>query len=103
MAQPESKLSLRIRKELAKEWPDCFTLKVWGSARMMGGLPDILGCVRGRFIGLEVKMPDKRSNTTEQQRLRISQIQRAGGIAGVVCSPAEAVEFVRKSLPKKLR
>lgn len=89
MSQRESNLSRRIMTELrlAKAW--CF--KVHGSEYMPAGLPDIIGCYRGRFFAFEVKLPEKRSNTSVMQDRMIAKIQAAGGLAQVVCSPEEAV------------
>ena len=72
-----------------------FCFKVHGSEWMMAGLPDIIVCAGGRFIGLETKVPDKRDNTSTVQEHVHSQIEAAGGDAFVVCSPDEAVARVR--------
>lgn len=52
------------------------------------GTPDVLACVQGRFVGLEVKRPG--GVATPLQRLRIEQIIEAGGVAAVVESASEA-------------
>jgi hypothetical protein len=93
MAQAESKLSRSIMTALRLEGWFCF--KVHGSEHMMAGLPDIIVCAEGLFIGLETKMPDKRNNTSARQDYVHGEIQAAGGYAGVVCSPEEAVHVVR--------
>jgi hypothetical protein len=56
---------------------------------MMAGLPDIIVCWRGRYIGLETKLPGGR--TSAVQDLRHHQIREAGGVAVVVHSVAEAL------------
>ena len=48
------------------------------------GVPDILTCIHGRFIGIEVKTPT--GNTTKIQEYQIDQINKSGGIAVVVTS-----------------
>jgi len=75
-----------------------FCFKVHGSEFMMAGLPDIICCAEGKFIGLETKLPHTRGNTSPRQELVHSQIRHAGGVAQVVCSPDEAVAVVRKAL-----
>jgi Holliday junction resolvase len=55
------------------------------------GIPDIICIVAGRFVGIEVKAPGKENNLTENQKTRIEEIQRAGGIA-FVASHVETVE-----------
>ena len=96
MSQPESKLSRRIMEKLrAKGY---FVFKVHGSEFMMSGLPDLIVCAEGRFIGLETKLPSTRNNVSPRQSLVHSQIQHAGGHASVVCSPDEAVRRVEEVL-----
>jgi len=96
MSQPEAKLSRRIMEALRLEGFFCF--KVHGSEFMMAGLPDIIVCANGYFIGLETKMPQSRGNVSPRQTLVHSQIEHAGGTARVVCSPQEALNVVRAAL-----
>ena len=42
-------------------------------------MPDIICCYKGRFLGLEVKLPS--GKLTELQKRAIEKINRAGGIA----------------------
>lgn len=59
-------------------------LKVWGGGFQKSGIPDILICINGRFIGCEVKAPDGRPSHLQIQNLR--QIDRSGGY-GVLLYP----------------
>jgi len=93
VSQPESRLSRRIMEALRGE--DAFVFKVWGSDHTMVGLPDLVGCYRGKFFALETKMPDKRKNTSVKQDYVMDLIRRAGGISQVVCSPEEALNILR--------
>lgn len=90
MSQAESKRSRKIMDALRIEGAFCF--KIWGNNHMMVGLPDIVGCYKGKFFGLEVKEPDKRSNTSTRQRYVMHKIQQAGGISCVVVDAREALE-----------
>lgn len=96
MTQAESKLSRDIMKKLRIEGYFCF--KVHGNEHMMAGLPDIIVCANGYFIGLETKMPEKRNHTSVRQDYVHSLIADAGGTAVVVTSPHEALEVVRRVL-----
>lgn len=96
MSQPEAKLSRKIMDAIRLEGYFCF--KVHGSEFMMAGLPDIIVCAEGQFIGLETKMPQSRGNVSPRQSLVHSQIEHAGGTAKVVCSPQEALNVIRESL-----
>ena len=55
-----------------------------GSNNPSSGVPDLLACVHGKFIGIEVKTPNGR--TTKIQDYQIDQINKSGGIALVVTS-----------------
>ena len=55
----------------------------------VSGIPDIICCCKGRFLGLEVKLPN--GKLTELQKRAIEKINRAGGIACRV----ESVEEVK--------
>lgn len=96
MSQRESALSRRIMEALRLEGYFCF--KVHGSEYMMAGLPDIIVCAEGKFIGLETKLPESRGNVSPVQRLVHTKIENAGGVAEVVCSIPEALSAVRKAL-----
>lgn len=61
-----------------------FVFKVHGSALMMAGLPDLIVCYRGKFIGIEVKMPGNKPSA--RQKFVHDQIRRAGGIVVVAYS-----------------
>lgn len=96
MSQPESKLSRKIMDRIRAEGYFCF--KVHGSEYMMAGLPDIIVCAQGLFIGLETKMPLERSNTSMRQDYVHGLIRAADGIAQVVCSPDEALAAISDAL-----
>lgn len=90
MSQPESRLGTNIRREIIKRGG--FIFKIHGGPTMMVGLPDLIVCYRGMFVGLEVKMPG--NNPTRIQERRIEEIQTAGGVAGVVRSVADAMALL---------
>jgi hypothetical protein len=59
---------------------DCWFLKYWGGAAYTkSGVPDLLICCKGRFMGIEVKAADGRPSDLQIYNLR--KIDRAGGIA----------------------
>ena len=79
---------------LRREGAFCF--KVWGSEHMMAGLPDIIGCYKGRFFGFEVKEPDKRDNVSKIQMKVHRELVQAGAVVAVVVWPEEAVAVLHK-------
>lgn len=46
------------------------------------GVPDIVGCYKGRFFGIECKA--KGNKPTELQRINLNKIEGMGGIALVI-------------------
>ncbi len=68
---------------------DVFFWKEHGGPYGASGIPDIICCYKGRFLGLEVKLPGGR--LTALQECAIEKINAAGGIARRV----ESVEDVR--------
>ncbi len=73
-----------IKKYLASLGGDAFFFKEHGGPYGMAGIPDIICCYKGRFLGFEAKLPNGR--LSELQRRAISKIIYAGGIAGRVGS-----------------
>lgn len=96
MAQRESRLSRKIQETLRAQGYFCF--KVHGSEMMMAGLPDIIVCAHGLFIGLETKNPETREDVSPRQAYVHDKIRQAGGGAIVVCSPAEALKAVADTI-----
>lgn len=96
MTQPEARLQRKIQDAIKAEGH--FVFKVHGSEYMMAGLPDLIVCAAGQFIGLEVKMPSTRTNTSARQDYVHGLIRESGGTAAVVCSPTEAIEAINETL-----
>lgn len=99
MSQRESKKSRDIMDALRAHGWFCF--KVHGSALMMSGLPDVVVCAEGYFIGLETKHQETRSGTSAAQDLRRDEIHAAGGFYRVATTPQEAVLVVQEFLRRK--
>ena len=57
-----------------------YFFKVHGSKFMPVGLPDIVCCYKGKFIGIEVKAPGKLYNQSDYQVIHMNNIRKAGGI-----------------------
>jgi hypothetical protein len=95
--QPEARLQRRIRKALEEYFFGSFWFKVHGGPYQSAGIPDLLGCVDGRFCALEVKVPGGKG-ATRLQLATIDKIRKAGGIAGVVTSSQEAIDLVQRSM-----
>jgi len=73
----EKKIEDQIKKHLKQR--GAYFIKVHGNAYMKKGIPDILACYRGHFLGIEVK--DIGKKPSEQQVIHIDNINIAGGTA----------------------
>lgn len=66
-------------------------LKVHGSIFQTAGVPDIIGCWKGRFVAVEAKMPG--NGPSQIQEYTISLLKKAGARVGVAYSVSEAIEI----------
>lgn len=78
-----------------KKSPRSFAWKTHGGMYGTAGIPDIIACMGGRFVALEVKQPG--GKPTRLQEITLGKIREAGGIAAVVTS----VEEVRSVLDEQ--
>ena len=67
-----------------------YFIKTHGDRFSKVGTPDILACVNGHFIGIEVKAPN--GKPSELQLYHIEQIKKAGGY-GVILYPKDFENF----------
>jgi Holliday junction resolvase len=88
----ESTLTRKILQALRSEGG--FWYKTHGSGYQMSGLPDIIGCYMGQFVGLEVKLPETTENLSPRQLAILSSIERAGGIQRVVATTLDALQVI---------
>ena len=88
---PESKLKADIKAYL-RTLPDTFFHSVPGAAFGKSGVPDIVVCCKGRYVGIEAKTYE--GAFSEWQKTRRAQIEAAGGI----CIFARSVDDVRAVL-----
>ena len=94
----ETALQARIRKALLREYPGAVMWKIHGGPSQAAGIPDLLGCIEGRLVGLEVKLPGGSHPVSSIQEAQLSAIRRAGGIAAVVRGTREALDVVAEGL-----
>lgn len=89
-AKPETLFRQKFQRKL-ELIPDSWFESI--QQKSIGGTPDKLGLVRGRFVGLEFKASAD-EKPTPMQLLKLSRIRAAGGIAEVVF-PENADEIFR--------
>ena len=83
-----------IKRYLASLGSDVFFWKEHGSVYGTNGVPDIICCYKGRFLGLECKLPGGR--LTKLQKRTIEKINRAGGIACRVENVEDAKRVIER-------
>jgi Holliday junction resolvase len=88
----EAQLSRNIVKALRKR--GAFAFKVFGGHYQRAGLPDVILCYRGRFVGLEVKLPGRESTLTDIQAHTLEEVRKAKGVARLITSVKEAEELL---------
>ena len=90
--QDETKLQREVQEYVRSIGGYC--CKMHGSIYMRSGIPDILCCIKGRFVGIETK--DGNNTLSQLQMAHGLQIMKAKGIF----IKAYSVEDVRKGLEK---
>ena len=76
-----------------KTVPHCFCWKTHGGMYGTAGMPDIIICLNGRFVALEVKTP--MGKLTKIQESTLNRIKDANGYAFKVTSLQEAKEIIK--------
>lgn len=88
----ESELITKISRYL-KTMDNLFFWKEHGGMYGTTGIPDLIVCYKGRFIGLECKVGKNKPTVLQAQM--IQQIIRAGGYALVVRSVDEVKQVIQ--------
>jgi len=84
----EQDIQAKIQKYLKAR--GAYVIKTITSNR--AGIPDILCCLEGRFIGIEVKLPGKQASPL--QLANGTMIEAAGGLFLVATSAEEVKNFI---------
>ncbi len=69
---------------------DAYYFKVWGGGFQQSGIPDVVACKNGIFIGIELK--SSTGKPSELQKYNIKQINESGGV-GIILFPEGFEEF----------
>ena len=76
-------------KQFLKE-RGCWVLKTWSNGIQRQGIPDLLVCCNGFFVGVELKA--EKGRPSDLQLWNINEIRKAGGIA-IVLYPDKFEQF----------
>lgn len=75
-----------------------YYFKVHGSKFMPVGIPDIICCFEGSFLGIEVKRPGAKNEQSEAQKVHERNIIKAKGTYLLVDSLEEVIDYVEAKL-----
>lgn len=70
---------------------NCWSVKFFANSYTKKGIPDILACVNGYFLGIEVKAPN--GIPSELQKHHVKKINESGGFA-IILYPKNYDDFV---------
>ena len=93
-----SNLKEKVVENKIKKWlkdKGYWFFKVHGSIFQPSGIPDILACINGKFVAIEVKRTEG-GVVSPLQKAQIAKIKENGGIAGVACSMDEFLEILKE-------
>jgi Holliday junction resolvase len=94
--QPEGRLVRRVSTWLKDQGATVY--KIHGGDNFQeDGIPDLLCCLRGVFVGIELKQEGEKPSKAQEHQMR--KINHAGGIAFV----AESLDDVKAELGATLR
>lgn len=85
----ESVLVESIKKYLRSK--GAYVEKIWGGGFQSAGIPDLIACYKGRFLGIEVKVGNNKPS--EIQEVKLEMINNSGGV-GIVVWDLETVKNI---------
>nr|DAX70216.1 MAG TPA: Nuclease [Caudoviricetes sp.] len=88
----EKQLENRMKKYLSNK--NIYHFKVHGNGFMRSGIPDLICCVNGHFVAIEIKRPDGKGKVSKLQEIEMDRIKRSDGIAVVMNNYDEFVKFI---------
>ena len=94
---PEKKVKKKV-VEILKQYDAYYFYPVTGGFGA-SGVPDIIACYNGRFLGIEVKADAKKRGPTALQQKNLNQINATGGVGVVIdANNLDELEEVMKGL-----
>ena len=91
MAINEKSLEKKIKKHLGAHGHYFF--KVHGSLFQRVGIPDIIACINGKFVGIEVKNPNGKGVASKVQEFNLDLIQKSGGYTLLTDNFSDYLDF----------
>src|SRR5215472_4943086 len=97
--QPEGKLVSKARSLIAERGGRAFNIQGDAENFQEVGIPDLLFCYQGRFVGAEAKMPG--NSPSAKQRAILNEIVEAGGY-GLVFTTVEEVSRLLSRIDREV-
>lgn len=72
---------------------------IWGGGFQSAGIPDILACYKGVFLGIEVKVGKNKPSALQKAKVKL--INQAGGLAVVTWDTTEQLEAMLNYIDHK--
>jgi len=95
---PEGTVKSKLAKILNALEPRPYTFFPATGGYGRNGVPDVVGCWRGRFFAIECKAPGKIGTTTALQHREIQKINEAGGTAFIYDGTMDEEEIIARLL-----
>lgn len=100
MAQREKTFENKIKKYISDEIKKAWGFKFHADTYTKSGIPDLIYCINGRFVAIEVKK--EKGKPSELQKRKIQKIIQDGGVAVIVKhSQFEDLKKLLASVEKK--
>lgn len=93
----ESQFQKKVIEHLIRE--SSWVLKTWSNGVQRSGVPDVIACVNGYFLGIELK--NETGQPSALQLWNIREIRKANGIA-IVLRP-QSWQLFRDTIMKYLK
>lgn len=91
MANAESRIQKKLMEALERAYPKIYLRKIHQTMYSHSGIPDLLGCLNGNWIAIEVKT--NTGKLTKLQARELKLIDEAGGF-GLVCHGEKDIPYV---------
>jgi hypothetical protein len=96
--KPETRIQLTMQKALRKEFKGCYVRKIHGNEFTPAGMPDLICCIDGLFISIEVKTLETMEKEDKLQDDEAKDIRKAGGVYFKACKTSQVIYDVREYL-----
>lgn len=97
----EKNVVASIRKSIKNKYPQSQVNKIHGGQYQSAGISDLLCCIEGRYVAIEVKTPKTEKNLSVLQKEFIDNVVKAGGIAFMASSATMALDKLENALQGK--